>query len=306
MYFVKSKKIKLDFLSSIYYFNIVGGIGFFLILIMAMSSETWSNPILPTQNESPFYFEDNMKRCSKCKKFKIESEFHKCKTRKDGFHNQCKLCRSIYSKEYYKFHAEKINERNKKYTKNHSEQRKTYRKEYRKSHLEEEVICRKEWRKNNREKDRKYCADWRKKYPEKIKAYEISYRLQRNKNIRNRRKTNCTFRLSCNMRGSMQLALKGNKKGRKWESLVEYTLQDLKKHIEKQFTDGMSWKRFLKGEIHIDHIIPISAHNFKTYNDIDFKRCFALSNLQPMWAKENESKGNKLKKDFQPSFALEI
>ena len=55
----------------------------------------------------------------------------------------------------------------------------------------------------------------------------------------------------------------------------------------------MSWE--LMGKyIHIDHIIPITAFNFETYTDIDFKRCWSLSNLQPMYAFENKSKGNRI------------
>lgn len=83
-----------------------------------------------------------------------------------------------------------------------------------------------------------------------------------------------------------------------------YTLDDLKKHLEKQFTDGMSWDAFLRGEIHIDHKTPKSAFNFKTTADIDFRLCWKLSNLQPMFAKENMSKGAKIESPFQPSFAF--
>lgn len=97
-------------------------------------------------------------------------------------------------------------------------------------------------------------------------------------------------------------ALKGNKKNRKWENLVGYTLQDLKDHIEKMFSDGMSWENI--GEWHIDHIIPKSAFNYTEPEHIDFKRCWSLSNLQPLWAKENMSKRCKLKKQFQPSLQI--
>jgi len=39
-------------------------------------------------------------------------------------------------------------------------------------------------------------------------------------------------------------------------------------------------------------------------DDIDFKRCWELSNLQPLWANENRIKRCKLKKPFQPSLSL--
>jgi hypothetical protein len=51
---------------------------------------------------------------------------------------------------------------------------------------------------------------------------------------------------------------------------------------------------------------PITAFNFNTPEDIDFKRCWALSNLQPLWARDNLSKQNKLIKPFQPSLLLRL
>jgi len=94
----------------------------------------------------------------------------------------------------------------------------------------------------------------------------------------------------------------GSKRGRKWESLVDFTKDDIIRHLEKQFTDGMSWDNY--GDWHIDHKIPISAHNFKNTKHQDFKRCWSLKNLQPMWASENISKGAKLEKHFQPGLTI--
>ena len=70
-----------------------------------------------------------------------------------------------------------------------------------------------------------------------------------------------------------------------------YKLQDLKNHLESKFQDGMSWKNI--GVWHIDHIRPISSFNFESFEDIEFKKCWALNNLQPLWAFDNLSKGNK-------------
>jgi len=93
-----------------------------------------------------------------------------------------------------------------------------------------------------------------------------------------------------------------NKRGRKWESLVGFTLDELRAHLEKQFADGMSWDNY--GEWHIDHIIPIAAHNFRLPEHRDFKRCWSLSNLQPLWAKENHRKHAKINEPFQPSLII--
>lgn len=99
-------------------------------------------------------------------------------------------------------------------------------------------------------------------------------------------------------------ALKGVKSGRHWESLAGYTTEQLKKHLEKLFKPGMTWANH--GQWHIDHKIPVSAHNIKTAEDIDFKKCWALKNLQPLWAEDNQKKRDKLDKPFQPSLALNV
>jgi hypothetical protein len=98
--------------------------------------------------------------------------------------------------------------------------------------------------------------------------------------------------------------LRKNKSGIHWEKLVGYTIYDLMDHIEKQFQPGMSWDNYGRMGWHIDHKIPKSAFNFITYDDLDFRRCWALENLQPMWWRENICKGAKLETPFQPSFAF--
>lgn len=91
-----------------------------------------------------------------------------------------------------------------------------------------------------------------------------------------------------------------------WESVLGYTTEQLREHLDKLFTNGMTWDKFMRGEIHIDHKIPIAVFHFSSIDDIDFKKCWALENLQPLWAKENIRKKDKLEKPFQPSLPLKI
>ena len=73
-------------------------------------------------------------------------------------------------------------------------------------------------------------------------------------------------------------------------SYLPYTLNELKEHPESLFVDGMSWDNM--NEWHIDHIKPVSSFNFNSVDCEDFKKCYALDNLQPLWAKDNLKKGN--------------
>jgi hypothetical protein len=81
--------------------------------------------------------------------------------------------------------------------------------------------------------------------------------------------------------------------------ILGYTTDELRTHLEQQFIDAMSWDNFMRGEIHIDHIRPVSSFNITSDSCEDFKTCWALSNLRPMWAKENLSKGAKSVEEYE-------
>jgi hypothetical protein len=114
------------------------------------------------------------------------------------------------------------------------------------------------------------------------------------------------YTLKINMACSINQSLKGNKNGRSWEKIVGYTLDKLIKHLEKQFLPGMTWKNRGRGGWHIDHIIPVSAFNFETVEDIDFRKCWALNNLRPLWEVENLRKADRVDKPFQSSLAIAV
>ena len=86
----------------------------------------------------------------------------------------------------------------------------------------------------------------------------------------------------------MRRSLSATKGGAHWEELVGYTLHDLQSHLEKQFTNGMSWDNY--GKWHIDHIRPMCSFNITDYQCEDFKKCWSLGNLQPLWALDNQIK----------------
>ena len=62
--------------------------------------------------------------------------------------------------------------------------------------------------------------------------------------------------------------------------------------MEKKFKPGMSWANW--GEWQIDHIRPRSSFKMS-----EIKECFSLSNLQPLWKRENARKGKKWVKEGQ-------
>lgn len=54
----------------------------------------------------------------------------------------------------------------------------------------------------------------------------------------------------------------------------------------------MNWENHGKGKgkWHIDHIKPISSFNITSYKCNDFKQCWSLNNLRPLWSHENQSR----------------
>jgi len=86
--------------------------------------------------------------------------------------------------------------------------------------------------------------------------------------------------------------LQGKKGLVKWQKLVGYTPEELKRHLENKFNNGMSWENY--GKWHIDHIIPKSFFVFGSVDDVEFKYCWSLDNLQPMWGIDNKIKHAKL------------
>lgn len=115
-------------------------------------------------------------------------------------------------------------------------------------------------------------------------------------NKRNREKwteryySDATFRLNETVSRLMNYHLKGNKNNKHWEELVGYTIEELKLHLENQFKDNMAWSNY--GDWHVDHIKPVSSFNFTDPEDKEFQECWALENLQPLWAEENLAKSD--------------
>lgn len=172
--------------------------------------------------------------------------------------------------------------RSREYYKNNKENKKKYNGIYYKNNKDKIKEQVRQWRENNLEKVREYKKQWRK----------------------NKRRTDLKYNLNRRMVSAIGKSLKGNKAGRSWESLVGYTLKDLIKHLQKTLPKGYTWQDYFNGKLHIDHIIPISAFNFTKPEHLDFKKCWALSNLQILTAKENIMKHTKLSKPFQPALQI--
>jgi len=170
---------------------------------------------------------------------------------------------------------------NKRWKEKNPDKVKVYKRRYYFKHREECVLYNKEYY----QKNKAYSKKWYDKNKEKLRVYD---RVLKKK----RYKRDIRFRLNSIIRAHIFTALKGRKAGRKWEILVGYALKDLMNRLENQFDNKMDWDNYGSYWV-IDHKKPRSLFHYVSSEDPEFKKCWALENLQPMEKIENIIKSNK-------------
>jgi hypothetical protein len=269
-----------------------------------------------------------MKKCSKCAEEKPLSEFHKKKDGKYGVGSRCKSCIKAYSKTYYeanrekiksyqkthyKVNKDKINSKRKTYIKTYNEvnkeRLKAKRKAYREANKDKIKVRNKAYREANKEKIKEINKAYREANKDKInarikayreanrdkerarqKAYREANREEINNRKNKRRKTDYLFKLRENISSLIRNSInkKGYTKKSKTYKILGCTYKEFKKHIERQFTKGMTWDNY--GKWHLDHIYPVA----KAKDEEELLRLNHYTNFQPLWAKDNISKKDKI------------
>lgn len=143
------------------------------------------------------------------------------------------------------------------------------------------------WQKNNQEHRKEYLKEYREKNIDNIRKTKRDYE-------RNRKARDPLYKLISNFRTAIHTVLKESNvdKYGHYFDILRYTPEELINHLEKQFTDTMSWDNY--GIWHVDHKLPITSFDIQEMGDEEFMRCWCLDNLQPMWGEENIRKSNKL------------
>jgi hypothetical protein len=122
---------------------------------------------------------------------------------------------------------------------------------------------------------------------EKRREYQRKYSARKNSE-------DIHYRLMCLFRKRIGIAIKNayGKKAHKTIELIGCPIGVCRKHLEKQFTNGMSWKNYGLYGWHIDHIIPL--HEFDLTKPDEQKKAFYYKNLQPLFCKDNLVKNKRL------------
>lgn len=97
------------------------------------------------------------------------------------------------------------------------------------------------------------------------------------------------YKLSVLLRTRMRHAVRGSAKRGSAVRDLGCTIDDLRTHLEAQFVGGMTWDNWALDGWHIDHIQPLAS--FDLTDRKQFLAACHYTNLQPLWAADNLSKG---------------
>jgi hypothetical protein len=210
-----------------------------------------------------------MKICPKCGVEKRESEFgiRKSGFRAGQFRGECKPCEKARLANYWAEHKEK-----------RRQQRKSWRVRDRKVNPEKWAAEAKVRRERDPEKANRIAREWRKQNPEKVRVIQKTHRKSHPLRV-----------ISDRLRTRVNAVLRGRCKSAHTLELLGCSLEHLKVWLAFYFQPGMSFANY--GLWHIDHIRPCAS--FDLSNPVQQRECFHYTNLQPLWAKENMSKGTK-------------
>lgn len=225
------------------------------------------------------------KVCKKCKEEKNTEDFYNDKTKKDGLMKSCKNCKRKYGIE----NKEVISNNKKEYYSSNKEELKINHNFYYQNNKEVISEKGKEYFKLNREKKINYQKSYYYSNIKKISNYKKDNRERINWIRRYRYHNDPLFRLSLSLRSNMSRHFKKNGYTKKSKNFVILgcSFNEFKLYIENLFTEGMSFENY--GNWHLDHKIPISWA--KTEKEII--KLNHYTNFKPMWAYENQSKGNR-------------
>lgn len=132
----------------------------------------------------------------------------------------------------------------------------------------------------------KKLRSWRKRIVENGDAMRAARNVHRN----GKRKIDVLFALECRIRSNLGQSFRrlGYTKRSRTYTILGCDWEFFRAHIERQFLKGMNWEN--RDGWHIDHITPTSTAE----TEADLIALNHFTNLRPMWAKDNLSKGAQI------------
>lgn len=199
-------------------------------------------------------------------KEKLFNEFNNCLTGRFGLHNHCRECQREVKRNWYLKNREK------------------------------ELLKSREFSKTDKAKIKNKIR-YEKHKDSILEKNRVRRRTQHARQLANKARKkrydeNISFKMSVNIRSRIRIALKGITKFKRSSELLGCSVDFLKNHLESLFLDGMTWENYGYHGWHIDHILPCAS--FDLSDELQLKKCFHWTNLQPLWKFDNLSKGSKI------------
>jgi hypothetical protein len=222
-----------------------------------------------------------------------------------------KLRRKMRKKAYYLANKSKINARNKAWGDNNKEKRKITSKIWYESNKDTLKVKCKDYRDSNKEKISLYGKNYHQTNKEKRKLqkklyYQINKEKRKlcgklyyenNKSKRhnyhyNKLNTDIQYKLRNRLRSRLYNAINNNQKVGSAVKDLGCSIEEFKIYLESKFSPDMTWENWSINGWHIDHIKPISSFDLTDRKQL-LEACH-YTNLQPLWADENLTKGKKV------------
>lgn len=229
------------------------------------------------------YHKPNMGSCKECTNKKQKADrLNNLEKRREG----ARLS-------YYKKREENL-ARAKAYAEKTKETKAEYDKKYREENKQKIADYKKQWSNENAEQIAERMRVYRQENADKLALEKLQYVKNNRKKInakasiyeKRRRATEPLYRLKKNTRRMVSRYMLGEKSKRTQE-IIGCTYEELKSHIEKQFTEGMTWDNYGINGWHIDHIKPLAMAS----SSEEIMASNHYTNLQPLWCLDNLSKG---------------
>ena len=141
------------------------------------------------------------------------------------------------------------------------------------------------WRQSHSSEIKEYAKIWKSKNKEALSVYHRNY-------LNEQYKINIQHKLRVSLRTRLLVAVKGIRKAGSAIKDLGCSVEEFKVYLESKFQPGMTWKNWTVNGWHIDHIIPLSA--FDLTDREQFLKACHYTNLQPLWAEENNQKGSNV------------
>lgn len=230
-------------------------------------------------------------RLAKYRKAYFAANKDQLKVQQTQYRERTKEAKRIADKSYRDANKEAILERTRRYREINREvisKKKKARYQQNKEEIKQkERLRRQRDPQRCREMHNKSQKQWRSENKDRVRAIYCRH-------MKKKRREDALFDLKCKCRERIAHALRktNSRKSKRTIELTGCTAVELVAHIESLFLPGMTWKNRGRYGWHIDHIIPIAKFDLR---DPDQQSAaFHYTNLQPLWAKDNMTKGSKV------------